>query len=329
MSDLTTELPQEDSIDDQLEKRRNGWGFPRKRIEPIVGGAIRGKAACVVGLLVLAIAGGFCYVAWGELPTGTKRPTVSPELFTGIAVGIFGMPGLYMLVRGLIDNWYLAQARRGEAFYPDEPWLWDYRWNSLSTGDIQWRQHFKAVTGLLLGICIMVPFHWLVIEEELPWFVLAGLILFDICMLLAAGTIVARIARELAHGRSRVSYTHFPLRLGEMVKLQLEAANRLDDLQSLRYTLFCIQEECITRKHGSSNVTECVARPLYEVQQELDKNSLFSLAGGTLPLEFELPDSPDLATQLSAKMPRYWLLQVEGKRSGLDYEKRFLLPIYA
>ncbi len=297
-------------------------------LEPLMGG-MRGKSALLVGFLLMALSVGFCYIAWGPLPTDSKRPNVSPELFTGIGVSMFGLPGLFLFLFGLVDSWRIAQARRGEAFYPNEPWQWDYRWNSQSAPDIQWWQHRKALVGLLVGTCIMVPFHWLAIEEEFPWFVLAGLVFFDLLVLCGIVTMMTRIARDLFHGGSQVQYTQFPMRLGETAELTLKSAGRLEDLRDLHATLFCVQEETITTGHGNKQTTRCVARALYSAGQELDVSSISNLGGSEISVQFQLPSTPEWSSELSAMKPRYWLLHVEGDRPGLNFEKRFLLPVYA
>ena len=48
-----------------------------------------------------------------------------------------------------------------------------------------------------------------------------------------------------------------------------------------------------------------------------------------IELRFELPADPSLETELSATPPRYWELEVRGKRAGLDLDARFLVPVYA
>jgi len=43
---------------------------------------------------------------------------------------------------------------------------------------------------------------------------------------------------------------------------------------------------------------------------------------------YSWPADPELRTELSATATRHWELLVVSRRPGIDYEKRFLLPVY-
>jgi hypothetical protein len=65
----------------------------------------------------------------------------------------------------------------------------------------------------------------------------------------------------------------------------------------------------------------------YREQRTLDS---FTLQRGPFGVElmFDLPDDAELRTRLSDRPPLYWELVVDGDRPGIDYHKRFLLPVY-
>jgi len=45
-------------------------------------------------------------------------------------------------------------------------------------------------------------------------------------------------------------------------------------------------------------------------------------------MEWVLPDNPDYVSRLSERPARFWELEVKGKTPGVDYQERFLLPVY-
>ncbi len=58
-----------------------------------------------------------------------------------------------------------------------------------------------------------------------------------------------------------------------------------------------------------------------------DERSLEARMSGPKHLRFSLPET-EHSTQLSARPPRYWELELRGGARGRDFSARFLLPIY-
>ncbi len=48
-----------------------------------------------------------------------------------------------------------------------------------------------------------------------------------------------------------------------------------------------------------------------------------------MPIEFEIPMQPELATELAVNPPRYWEIIVAADTPGIDYKGTFLVPVYA
>jgi hypothetical protein len=295
--------------------------------EPLSGATISGKAALIFGLGLCAVAGGLCWLAWGDLPFSIEKPSVSPMTMASIALGIFGLCGVYLFLRGAVDVYQDNRRDARKVQHPQQPWQWDYLWNEYETTDLGLRTAVRGVVATLLTIGFLIPFHVLIFTEKLPWFALAGMVFFDVVMLLVAGTVGYRILSVLVHGRSRLRYASFPLRLGKSARFTLVPSGRLDDIPSLRCTLRCVEERIETRGTGKQRRTIVVGYARYAAEQEIENFAL--QGGGGVEIEFELPDDDGaLRSRLSDRPPQYWELVVEGKRPGIDYNKRFLLPVY-
>ena len=52
-------------------------------------------------------------------------------------------------------------------------------------------------------------------------------------------------------------------------------------------------------------------------------------ASGRMQLEWDLPPDAELTSRLSERPAWYWELVAEAETPGIDYQARFLLPVYA
>jgi hypothetical protein len=273
----------------------------------------------------------FWYVAWGELPSSIERPNLPPNLFAAFTFCFFGAPGLFLLALGIVDLRREAHVRQERELYPHEPWRWDYGWDTNGTSDIGLRQSMKGLVGVILAVGIVAPINCVFISEAdfslaIVGFVVLGL--FDLILLLSLGTVLYRIITQVVHGRARLKFQHFPLRLGERVELALQSHPAFDDVQELTATLRCVEEQSearlTTRTGSGSGKTTTVTK--VGLQRYCEKNTISD--DEVRSFTFELPADPDLQTRLSEVPSLHWELLVVGKRPEGDCQKRFLLPIY-
>lgn len=300
------------------------------------GSTIRGKFALIVGTLFVLITAGYCYVAWGDLPTGVKRPSLPPDLFAGFVISIFGAPGLLLTLIGMKDLTRQAYVRRESEVYPNEPWHWDYPWPQNGPADIGLVQTMKGLFGVLMGIGILFPINYILIREvEFPFSVFGLVVigLFDLILLISLGTVLYRILVQVVHRGSKLGCSQFPLRLGQQAELTLSPCAAMENLEGLTCTLRCVEEQCEARR--SSRIGSDVGRgttvtkhayQLYSEERSVPADQL--RVNEAVRLSFHLPESAELRTRLAETPSQHWELIVQGKRPGLDYYKRFLLPVY-
>ena len=88
----------------------------------------------------------------------------------------------------------------------------------------------------------LVPFHWLGVEMDWPWVLIAFLGLFDLILLLILGDAGLRFLRALRYGATRLAYDRFPFHPGESVGVRF-SLSRPREFGSLRFTLRCVEED--------------------------------------------------------------------------------------
>ena len=307
-----------------------------KDYEPLNSSTIRGKFAVGLGLFLVLLTGGLWYVAWGDLPSSIDRPNLPPNMFAGFMFCFFGAPGLFLVALGALDLRRQSRVRHERELYPNEPWRWDHSWSTDATTDIGLRQVSQGLLAWMMGLGIIVPVNYVFIAEADFSFAAFGLLvlgLLDLILLLSFGTMIYRILAQLLHGRGRLRYQQYPLRLGERAELSLQPHAAFDDVEELKVTVRCVEEQCEARRTtgntsdaGRATTVRKIGLQHYSVEQTIPGDDVRS--SEAVPLTFELPDAPELQSRLSEVPSTHWELLVVGKRPGIDFNKRFLLPVY-
>ncbi len=289
---------------------------------PLVEAGAFGGGGCLIafGLPFVAIG---TYLAW-LVRFHSDRITFEdprmPDPFLYCFCAAFVGAGLMVWrggIRAIFRNWRTTRWLRAR---PHEPWLGDYRWNP--EGDRQ--RPFRGALGGLIAFAwlgaFLAPFHWWM--AAVPW--LQGQLvlgLFDAIFLAIALVWLFRLARSIRHGAGWVRFDRFPFFLGETLDVRLGCGGRLDRFEQLLVTVRFVHVK--KGQEGSRRVVawQHWAERLAFVPSELQDPRV-------LPVSLALPTG-DLGTWLSLEPPRYWEIEMKGVGPGLDFESRFLVPVYA
>jgi len=132
------------------------------------------------------------------------------------------------------------------------------------------------------------------------------------------------LLRALKYGQSELRWKRFPFFLGEALEVEFVNAHGFGRFRSLTLTLRCIEERIESR--GDS--TSVVCYELYADTVRMEEGGEYNAGDGALPLAFPLP-ADGRPTALSLHPPVYWELEVKADTPGVDFETRFLVPVYA
>jgi hypothetical protein len=181
-----------------------------------------------------------------------------------------------------------------------------------------------AVFGAFLA-----PFNCLAFVSDsggIFWQILTGL--FDVMILFGVGSYLLKNAGQfLALGNGRVSFQDFPFFLGQPMHLIIE---RLPgDLTTVHLDLRCIEEsyEIREREGGQTRESIVVYYQIYHDAQTIRGEQVNET--GELRCAWNLPDDKYLTNTPSERPAKFWELEVQDTRSGMDYHSRFLLPVHA
>lgn len=279
-----------------------------------------GGGAIPLGALFLA--GGIGIIARATL--GGMQGMHAPRGVVALAGVSFALVGLYILLVGIADRRRRAAtaARRDAA--PAEPWRWDHAWREDGI-DADFGRDVARSFGAALFIAIFLPpFHWI------GFFAPDRMLVFGIGALLFDGVIVWMVVRGVRavmirrrYGRSWLRFERFPFRPGQPLEASLDSFGELSLIPRLTATLRCIQERYEERGSGKNRSTQVVCYALWSETKpvERDRKGFFRIA-------FDLPATASGCT-LSERPARFWELELKSDDvPGLDYEARFLVPVY-
>ncbi len=262
---------------------------------------------CGAGLAIYAVAGG--------------QSIRAPRELVVLAGCAFGLLGGLLLIHGVRGAACERRVRAAQAWRPNEPWVWDYDWDSRGIDALGARAparwgRFCAVAALLL-----VPFHLAAFDAEHSVLVLPlWVAVCDLGLLIAVAWTARLVIQHRKFGSPRLSFGHFPFCAAEVLEVYLEGVRGLEHLDRLDCSLRFVEERYEATGHNGA----------YEVnsyQLYCDERSLETRMSGPVHLRFQLPRN-GLATRLSDRPPRYWQLALQGEAKGLDFAASFLLPIY-
>jgi hypothetical protein len=274
-------------------------------------GALTGWLATLAGLAFAAVGFALLVAAAGgalEVPAPLLAGVAAPFLGGGAAIAWQG--------------WRGAQRARLAALHPRQPWRYDHPWEpGGALDDTGARARRTLLQGALLA-AFLLPFNALAATQgdDFPLGMVAVVDLAPLA-LLARGAWLA--FRRRRHGAARIQFHRFPYFLGEPVEVTLRLGQRAPLMRALEVSLSCTERRAEEVMGESGPETRWNEVELCRATQ--------SMSGARqLDLRFELPsDGRDLGTDLLSGADRRWTLQVRGKAAGMDYDARFLVPVYA
>ncbi|MGP0629408.1 hypothetical protein ACTRW9_06860 [Nitrospina sp. 32_T5] len=251
----------------------------------------------------------------------------APLWVLAVMGGLFFLAGAYMIVHGFLGLGLKKKIEEGRRRAPHQPWLWDYAWDPLGIAENKMKEVIKHFFAALTFIAFLAPFHyiaWFSEKEQVPMWVKGVVLFFDFIVVLIIGDGIRKYMQYLKYGNSRLRFLGFPFHLGGKMKLALEGMPAAFD--SVTLNLRYVEEVYETRYSGRRKSREVVCYQIYG--EERTMNSGASRGGGFL-MEWDLPDNKEMITELSGRPGRFWEIEIQAKTPGVDYDSRFLVPVYA
>jgi hypothetical protein len=301
------------------------------------GMSIGGIPAILFGTPFVAIGVGILLVLGGVV--GSYDPSGdAPRLVIAPMASVFAAAGLWLWIHGVTSKIRGARTNRLKARHPNEPWMWDHRWNPQGEKTRELRGAFGASVFIVFMGFFLVPFNWWAFDlsflgleskgsEQFNPILILIVGVFDLLWLVIVGALVYHVLRFLRFGNSSLRFHTFPFFLGGELEVSLENARRFEKFNSVELHLRYVEEVYESRGSGSSGSSQVVCYALYEDRQRLQPEQLKLTPDDRLLIRFPLPTDP-LSNLLSEHPPRYWEIEIKGDAVGVDYGAIFPLPVY-
>ncbi len=294
--------------------------------DPLSGTTIHGWPAVVFGLLfVLAgIPIVFVGMEWMDYP---KNSIHAPLWVIGIAGSTFVGGGLWLVIHGLRGRRRIWNMEHGKRQLPTKPWLWDYPWQAQGITDNKLQSVLNSLMALIVFGVFLAPFNWVAFIREDSSFFWQGIVGFlDMVIVVGIGSrFLSNLKQYLAFGNAQLLFNDFPFFLGNSMSLTLKHVPT--DISTLQLNLRCIEEAYKLHGTADNKKSVVVCYQIYKDTQLIERGNF--RPGGDLHIAWRLPDDKSFSSTPSERPAKFWELEVTAERQDVNYQRRFLLPVYA
>jgi len=287
---------------------------------------LTGKPALGIGLLFLIV--GLLMLFMGMEWIGNGTDSIHGSLWIlGVGGGLCAGIGLWLFVYGLHARRRMRNINDGKQLWPESPWLWDYPWQAWGVTDNYLKSALRSFGALIVFSLGLAPVHWIAFSWEEESFFLQGIVgLLDLVIILSVGDqFITKLKQYFIFGNSQLAFHEFPFFLGNPISLTLK--NIPANISTLHLTLRCIEEAYLEEEITQGNRSVITCFQIYHDTQILERENL--QCADALDIFWVLPKDQTLSSTPCEQPATYWELEVTADRPDVNYQSRFLLPIYA
>jgi hypothetical protein len=262
-------------------------------------------------------------------PLGYVSVGNSPPPIVAYAFGaMFFISGI-VTARQVIGS-YAALARSASLKRSGcAPWVCDYAWSQEIVRDESANDFFNSLYLYACAFWLIIPINVLAFtpaNASIELYVFTAIL--DLLGLLVLSFALRAFVRRRKYGVSTLRLACFPFFLGETLDAQLESGHPIGFFKSISITLRCIEEHWEIQQTRDGMEKKVAHKQVYADTLESNQEGVHDGSKPGIPISFPIPEG-DFGTAITGKRPRYWELEIIAKTTGVDYNVRFLVPIYA
>jgi hypothetical protein len=279
----------------------------------------------VFGLVFVALGMFIALLGLGGIPADPSYFHAPRSVIT--AAGFSFVAGGATIWRMVYQEQRLNQRRQVLAKrHPYSVAFTDYPWDPTGITKSPWPPVLYLLGVVIYMTILLVTLNWW------AWFSDRGLImvkmitvLFDTILLTMAFFLIRRVLIALKYGVSRLEYPTFPVVIGRPVELTWFPPARLKNIRKIIFVLRCVEERCEGDRNGE--FSELIHEQLWAATR-MTKGPVLCSSAYPVSLSFDLSLTA-IGTNLADKLRiTFWELEVIADAAGLNYQERYLVPIY-
>jgi len=283
---------------------------------------------------IFAFFGGAIFVASGicMILIGTKIFPVDPKTVHApywvltVAGSVFAVAGTLVWALGWKQQLNRKRSREAARIHPGEIAFQDYDWDPRGFTPARWKPAIQAISAALFISVFLSIFNWWAFFTRSETVVKIVVSVLDLFLLLFVYQTALRVGRAMKFAGSQIQFTEFPCRKPGPIKLLWKSPSGSFRANKGQFTLRCVEEFWVTTYSGRKRESQLVHEEIWSAIRFLDEPHWFS-RGEEVELQFDLfADTP--STNLRTARPVFWELEVKLEMAGLDFEERYLVPVY-
>jgi hypothetical protein len=274
------------------------------------------------------VATGTCIVLMGMRIIRVDPGSVHAPYWVLTMCGVvFACGGLMVWGMAATQHKHERHRRAAALRFGGSPALTDYPWDTRGFTPPRWKRAVQAMVGASILTLFLSIFNWWAWGvADAPWPVKAGVVLFDLILLLVWWQAVVQVGRALKFGGSQLVFEHFPYRMSETISLRWMPPRRMSRADKGSVAFRCVEEYYEVRGTGKNRNKWLVHDELCAETQSFDVPQTFA-HGRAVEFRFALPRGAR-PTCLNSDRPVFWELEVKMAMPGFDFEERYLVPVY-
>lgn len=245
--------------------------------------------------------------------------TVCGACFAGGGLAVSGMAAAQL--RENLRRHRLALRHAGS------PALADHAWDPRGFSPSRWTRPVQSIIMAFFMSLFLSVFNWWAWGADGPVPVKIMVVIFDLVLVAVWWQAVLSTGRALKFSGSRLVFDHFPYRMDEPIALRWMPPRGIARADRGAVTFRCVEEYYEERGGGRNRSRWLVHDELCAEMQSFDVPCPFE-SGRPVDLRFEIPDGAP-PTHLAGTRPVFWELEITLSQRGLDFEERYLVPVYA
>jgi hypothetical protein len=296
-----------------------GWRPPRGLK------SLGGVGSFIFAMILLAMAIPMLLAFNGSIPVAPKAQELASLPLLPFVASILIACAWGKIVHGLSCVKRRRGHLKGLRAGPESPWVADYPWNHDNDSGCSHeriRRSFKGarllVMPLVAGSIVLGTFY----PYGLLFFIPLGFSIPALCFIFATRSSTKR--KKM--GNPVLIYEEFPYFLGGEVHAQVVLEGGVGfETGSLKMTARAVQEKVMFVKRPRNKSVQVVA--CFELYSQ-EVTPTVSDGNRSASVSFVLPEDALETHLIDFTEPRYWELDVSARVNRLDFQERFLLPVY-
>jgi len=283
------------------------------------------------GLLfgAVLITAGIALILVGQkiLPVAPSR-VYAPYWVLSNFGGVLAIGGIIAWIKVAREKLFVRRRKNLSALHPHSAVFADYPWNPQGITKSPWSKVQQSLASSLFFAAFLTPFNWWAWRSDSrSWLIGAIVSLFDLLLALAVVELIRRTLVALKYGKSGIEFETFPFITGDCVNLKWLVPSGFTHVKSITFVLRCVEEWTETKGVGDDKTISLIHEQLWAATRTTE-GMVNILPGAWLSLSYEIPATAPGSCLSGEPRITYWELDICVTAAGVDFEERYLVPVY-